>query len=222
MLDLPAIEPAQPIRDVVYETLKDAILSGSFDGSEHLVESELAAQLRVSRTPVREAMRRLESEGILEARPKQGLVVKQHTHEEIKEIYLIREALESLAAAHAVKNATDEDIVLLESLVQQMEDVSDNPEDVFEVHRRFSEALNKASRMPTLVGIIESLREQISRFRRVSLRSEERKAKARQDHRQLLEALKERDEAKIVALTHAHVRGALDAFFGSNAGSPGR
>ena len=77
MPDSLAIGPVLSIRDVVYEKLKDAILSGSFDGNERLVESDLAARLHVSRTPVREALRRLESEGILEALPKQGLVVKR-------------------------------------------------------------------------------------------------------------------------------------------------
>lgn len=218
MPDSLAIEPVPSIRDVVYEKLKDAILSGSFDSGEHLVESELAARLQVSRTPVREALRRLESEGILEARHRQGLVVKSHSPDQIREIYLIREALEGLAASFAVRNATDEDIADLEELVRDMEAVADDPnalaEEIFEAHRRFSEALNRSSHMPTLVGIIESLRGQISRFRRVSLRGEERKAQARIEHRQLLEALKKRDEEAIVALTRKHIRGALDAYFG--------
>lgn len=222
MQDLPAIVPAQPIRDAVYEKLKDAILSGSFDNGARLVESDLAAQLQVSRTPVREALRRLESEGILEARLKQGLVVKEYTPDEIREIYLIREALESLAAAHAVRNASEEDIAQLEMITREMLEVADDPKEVFEIHRRFSETLNRASHMPTLVGIIESLRDQISRFRRVSLRSEERKEQARAEHFLLLEALKERDEEKIVTLTRSHIRGALDAFFDTKTGKEGR
>ncbi len=222
MPDSLAIGPVLPIRDVVYEKLKEAILSGSFDSGEHLVESDLAARLRVSRTPVREALRRLESEGILEARLRQGLVVKQHTPDQIREIYLIREALESLAAAYAARNATQEDLAELERLVVEMEAVADDPAsrpaEIFEAHRRFSEALNRSSHMPTLVGMIESLRGQVSRFRRVSLRGAERQAQARQEHRQLLEALKKRDEEAIVELTRKHVRGALDAYFGTVAG----
>lgn len=219
MNDLQAIAPVQPIREVVYEQLKTAVLSGTFAQGERLVEHDIATRLQVSRTPVREALKRLESEGFLEALPKQGLVVKEHSDDEIREIYLIREALESLAAGYAARNATKSDLRNLEMLVAEMDRVNANPganaEDIFEAHRRFSEAYNRASHMPTLVHMIESLREQVARLRRVSLSGSKRKVEAQREHHELLDAIVARKSELAVELARNHVRKALEAYFES-------
>lgn len=224
MRKLQAITPVQSIRDAVYDQLKDAILSGSFDKGERLVEQDLASRLQVSRTPVREALRRLETEGILEALPRQGLIVKEYTDDEIREIYLIREALESLAADYAARNADKRDIAFLEQTVREMiafgEDPNADLQDAMDVHRRFSEAYNRASHMPTLVNMIESIKEQVARFRRVSLSGSKRRHQAQEEHKQLLEALKAKDPELAVTLTRKHLRGALEAYFESKKGVP--
>lgn len=214
---LHAIKPIQPIREAVYEQLKMAILSGTFDVNERLLEHHIANKMNVSRTPVREALRRLESEGLLEALPKQGLVVKEYSDDDIREIYMIREALECLAAEFAAIKATDEDIVLLEKLVEEMERLSDEADslEALEVHRHFSEAYNRASHMPTLVQLIESLKIQVARFRHVSLSGSQRRGSAYLEHKELLEALKARDPERASALTHIHIRNALTAYFNS-------
>lgn len=217
MDELRVIEPAQPIREVVYQQLKDAVMAGVFKAGERLLEHDIAERLQVSRTPVREALRRLESEGLLEALPKQGLVVKSYTDDEIREIYMIREALECLAAEFASINATEEEIVMLEKYVEEMDKLDDDAsaEEAMGAHRRFSEAYNRASHMPTLVRLIESLKEQVTRFRGVSLSGAERRFTAREEHRELLDALKQRDPERASALTHIHIRGALTAYFNS-------
>ncbi len=217
MRDLHAVAPVQSIREVVYEQLKRAVLSGAFDDGGRLVEHDLAKRLQVSRTPVREALKRLESEGHLVALPRQGLVAKRYSDEEIRETYMIRMALESLAAEYAAINATDEDIAELEVLADEMErigaDPNATPEERFDAHRNFSEAFNRASRMPTLVRLIESLREQISRFRRVSLRGKARREAAQREHRALLDAIRRRDPALAVERTREHIQHALEAYF---------
>ena len=216
---LSAVPPVRSIREAVYEQLKQAVLSGAFDDGERLVEHDLAERLSVSRTPVREALKRLESEGLLTALPRQGLVAKKYTNEEIREIYMIRIALESLAAEYAAMNATDEDIAELEVLADEMERVATDPqaadEAYFEAHRSFSEAFNRASRMPTLVRLIESLREQLSRFRRVSLRGKARRDAAQQEHRELLEAIRRKDPELAIERTRQHIENALKAYFES-------
>ena len=217
--DLRAVAPIQSIREVVYEQLKQAVLSGAFDGGERLVEHDLAKRLHVSRTPVREALKRLESEGLLQALPRQGLVARQYSDEEIREIYMIRIALESLAAECAARNATDEDIAALEVFADEMERVSSDPEASdamrFEAHRVFSEAFIRASRMPTLVRLIESLREQLSRFRQVSLRGKVRQEMALQEHRKLLDAIRQKNPELAVHRTQIHIEHALEAYFES-------
>ena len=218
MSDLQAITPVKSIREVVYDKIKSAILDGAFGRGERLVEHDIAEKLQVSRTPVREALKRLESEGILQALPRQGLIVKMHTEEEIREIYMIREALESLAAEQAAINATDGDVALLEELVWAMGklDAPDrDPNEAMDVHRKFSESYNRASHMPTLVHIIESLKEQIAPLRRVSLSKRKRRVSAHAEHEALLKALKERKPDLAAELTRTHIRNALEAYFDS-------
>ena len=219
MSELQAVVPGQSIREIVYDKLKGAIMRGEFAHGERLVEHVIASQLQVSRTPVREALKRLESEGLLTATPRQGLIVKGYSTNEIREIYMIREALESLAASCATKNATEQDIRELEHLIQEMdrcgEDPDATPEEKFEAHRHFSEAFNQASHMPTLVHMIESLREQVSRFRRGSLSGKERMCKAREEHRLLLEAVRNRDPERAAKVALVHIQGALEAYLKS-------
>lgn len=215
MSELQAIVPIQPIREAAYEQIRKAVLSGAYSNGERLLEHDLAAKLRVSRTPVREALRRLESEGLLVALPKHGLVVKNYSDEDIREIYMIREALECLAAEFAAINATQKDIDMLERLVAEMDELDDvsEAERSFSVHQSFSEAYNRASHMPKLISLIESLKAQMACFRNVSLSGVERRRLAREEHRALLKALKERDSKRASELTRAHIRHALTAYF---------
>lgn len=212
---LKAIQPIQSIRETVYRQLKRAILIGDFTAGERLLEHDIAERLQVSRTPVREALKRLEAEGLLEALPKQGLGVKQYSDDDIREIYMIREALECLAAEFAAINATEEDIARLDTLVETMDrlDADADTMEVMEVHRNFSDTYNRASHMPTLVRLIESLKEQITHFRSVSLSGRARRTDTREEHKELLEALKQRNPERASALTHQHIRNALTAYF---------
>ena len=223
MSKLRAITPIQPIREAVYEQLKNAVLTGAYEVGERLLERDLAERLQVSRTPVREALRRLESEGLLEALPRQGLIVKEYSDDDIREIYMIREALECLAAEFAAIKATEGDIKLLESLVEEMDRLDDESgsEEALRVHRNFSEAYNRASHMSTLVRLIESLKDQVARFRNVSLSSSQRRKEARDEHRELLDALRRRDPKRASELTHIHIHNALMAYFNSKQESGG-
>lgn len=215
MDELQAITPIQPIREAVYEQLKKAIRSGAYKVGERLLEHDLAARLQVSRTPVREALHRLAAEGLLEAQPKQGLVVKAFSDDDVREIYIIREALESLAAEFAAINATDRDIAELEELVTKMDtlDIHKDAVEEMRVHRHFSEAYNRASHMPTLIRLTESLKDQLLSIRNVSLGSTARRRATRKEHGELLQALKLRDPKLASELTREHIQHALTAYF---------
>lgn len=217
MEKLRAIKPIQSIRETVYGQLKTAVLAGQFSSGERLLEHDIARAMQVSRTPVREALKRLEAEGLLEALPKQGLVIKEYTDDDIREIYIIRETLECLAAEFAAINATMAEIALMESYVADMDRLDENTDTsaVMDAHRCFSDAYNRASHMPTLVRLIESLKEQITRFRSVSLSGGSRRTSAREEHKGLLEALKRRNPELASALTREHVRNAFAAYFDS-------
>jgi DNA-binding GntR family transcriptional regulator len=216
---LEAIAPARSISEIVYDKLKEAIVSNVFKKGERLVELEIATKLKVSRTPVRSALQRLESVGMLEGRAGRGFFVKEFSADEIREIYLIRQALESLAAECAARNASDEDIQKIGDLIGEIEKASGDPDasqpEIFELNKSFSEAYNNASHMPTLVRMIESLKEQMTHCRQVSLKSAERKASALQEHRAMLEALKNRDAALAAERAGDHIKNAYSAYLSS-------
>ncbi len=218
-IDLQAIDPnlLTPIRNVVYESLRQAILDGSLPRGERLVESELAETLNVSRMPVREAIRKLEAEGLVEHQPRKGAVVKGFSEEEILEIYAIREAMEALAAVQAVRRATDEEIRNLEKAMDEIDRLCELGEEVgaseiFEANRVFSEAVIEACHMPRLIQVINTYKDYLERFRRVTLANPSRRELVRREHRQIFEAIRDRDEKRAEALTREHIRGALEAY----------
>jgi len=218
-IDLQAIDPnlLTPIRNVVYESLRQAILDGSLPRGERLVESELAETLNVSRMPVREAIRKLEAEGLVEHQPRKGAVVKGFSEEEILEIYAIREAMEALAAVQAVRRATDEEIRNLEKAMDEIDRLCELGEEVgaseiFEANRVFSEAVIEACHMPRLIQVINTYKDYLEQFRRVTLADPSRRELVRREHRQIFEAIRDRDEKRAEALTREHIRGALEAY----------
>lgn len=204
------------MREAAYQRLKDTILAGGFAAGGRLVEQDIAQRLRVSRTPVRDALRRLEAEGIVQALPKGGLVVREYSDAEVEEIYRIREALEGLAAEYAARNATARDLERLESLSVRLQRYAENPEaDVNETiaaHRNFSDACIEACRMPALLRMLRPLLAQIALIRSITMRSADRRAAAHQEHQELFEALKARDGLRAAELARAHARNALQEY----------
>jgi DNA-binding GntR family transcriptional regulator len=220
--DLRAIDPSllTPIRDVVYETLRQAILDGSIPPGERLVESDLAETLNVSRMPVREAIRKLEAEGLVEHQPRKGAVVTTFSEEDILEIYSIREAMEALSAVQAVRRATQEEIDRLEKAMDEIDRLCEmgngaSAAEIFEANRVFSEGVIEACHMPRLVQFINTYKEYLERFRRVTLAGPARRELVRREHRAILEAIRDRDEKRAEALTRKHIRGALEAYLKS-------
>jgi len=227
--DLQAIDPSLlvPIRNVVYDTLRQAILDGSIPPGERLVESELAETLNVSRMPVREAIRKLEAEGLLEHQPRKGVIVKGFSEEDILEIYTLREAMEALAAVQAVRRATEDEIRDLERAMNEIDRLCDlgdkaNAAEVFEANRIFSEGVIEACHMPRLIQVINTYKDYLERFRRITLAGASRREAVRREHRAILEAIRDRDEKRAEALTREHIRGALQAYLESLPGRKGR
>ncbi|MDR1516185.1 MAG: GntR family transcriptional regulator [Synergistaceae bacterium] len=217
MGSLEAITHLQSIGEVVYDKLKAAVMSDVFKRGERLVELDIATKLNVSRTPVRAALQRLEAEGLLESGAGQGFFVKEYSADDIREIYLIRQSLESLAAEYAARNATEADIESISGLIDEMESAYGNPDisqsEIFELHKKFSEAYHRASHMPTLVRLIASLNEQMTHFRRVSLNSAKRRALALDEHKGMMEAVRRREPELAAELTRVHIVNARNAYF---------
>ncbi|MBO8154041.1 GntR family transcriptional regulator [Thermovirga sp.] len=202
-----------PVRVIVYETLREAIFRRELKDGDKLIESELAEKLNVSRTPVREALRMLESEGLVERIPRKGLFVKGLSKEDIIEIYSIRQALEALAIRSVCKNITDEELKELKRLYSQMEEAYEQGDDnkLFALSQKFNEAIVAPSNMPRLLSLLATYHEYLRRLRSRSFSKSSRKVQALKEHGQILEAISERNPDKAERLVKEHLENAIKA-----------
>ena len=189
------LDSYQPLREVVCETLREAIISGVLRPGERLMEIQLAEELGVSRTPVREAIRKLELEGFVIMIPRRGTYVADLSIKDINEVFEVRSALDSLANGLAAERITEEELEQMERLLVQISACVDNGnmEKIVELDGQFHDILYRASRNDRLVGIINNLREQLTRFRTISMAYPGRLKKTIEEHTQLVEAIAARD-----------------------------
>lgn len=204
----------KPIRELIYEYIRKMIFTGELKEGERLVEKDLAEKLKVSRTPVREALRKLETEGLVVHLPRKGVVVKGFSKEDVIEIYSIRKALEALAITFTVKNITQSEIEKLKKLNEKMKKAAekDDTEKLFELLREFNKVLIESCRMPRLINLISTYREYLERFRAVTMSQKERKLSALKEHDEIIDAIINRDEKRAQELVQDHLQRALEAF----------
>ncbi|WP_300526466.1 GntR family transcriptional regulator [Aminiphilus sp.] len=214
MLDTFDPGSVKPIRDMIYDRLREAVFNGELKPGDRLVESELGDRMSVSRTPVREALRKLEMEGIVEYLPRKGVVVKGFSREDIIEIYSIRQALEVMSTLAAAERITPEELAFLRACLDSAERhmaCGDN-EAVFKDHQEFTDALIASSKMPRLIQLIGTYREYLHRFRRITLGKKPRQTDVLVQHRAILDAVAEKNLAAVEHLVKAHLQTALDAY----------
>lgn len=197
-----------------YEFLRSKILSGELPPQSRIKEQEVAAQLGVSRTPVREALARLESEGLIHSSPRRGAVVRQIELDEIDETYEIRAALERLVSKRACERATDSEIDEMdrELISAEKEQAEGHRSAVLEHAVQFHALLNRSSRSPRLIAMLRSLGERLRVFRNRSMYQPGRAEAAMRQHRAILEALRRRDVREMQRWVEEHAeRGRLSA-----------
>ncbi|MGL5513392.1 MAG: GntR family transcriptional regulator [Sporomusa sp.] len=189
------LDSYKPLREVVAETLREAIASGILRAGERLMEIQLAEELGVSRTPVREAIRKLELEGFVVMMPRRGTYVADLSIKDINEVFEIRTALDVLAAGLAVERITEEELEQLERLLVEIGELLEqgDVDKLVESDSQFHDVLYRASRNDRLVGIINNLREQFTRFRSISIKYPGRMQDTVNEHRRLVEAIASRD-----------------------------
>ncbi len=204
----------RPVRELVLERLREAILNRTLKPGDRIVEAELAQVFNVSRTPVREALRVLEAEGLLRRIPRKGLFVRGITREDVVEIYSIRIALESLAVSIAVERITPVEISRLAKLVDQMKKYTESKESdkLFSVCQEFNDILVRASRMPRLIKLVKVYMEYLEQFRAISMAKHERQVAALREHEEILRAVVNRNPQEAEMAVKRHLRGALEAF----------
>jgi DNA-binding GntR family transcriptional regulator len=188
----------------VYHQLREAIVTGELAPGAPLIEMNLAAQYGVSRTPVREALRRLEQDGLVE-HGKRGMQVRTRSPEEILEIYEVRITLEGAAARAAADRHTALDLLRIEQIHETMVAAStEDPERLASANRRFHEAMWSMSHNATLIDLLERLHAHLLRYRETTLSYPGRWSAVLDEHRQLIEAIKagDRDRAGRIAEEH--------------------
>ncbi len=183
------------LREKILETIREAILKGSLKPGEKVAEPELAERFGISRTPIREAFRQLESEGYLTVIPRKGAVVASLSERDVEEFYAIKSVLEGYAARMAADKLSDKDIERLEVINDRLEKLAreGDVKNFFRVHSDFHEAFIRASGNDKLLELISQLLLKFNRLRMASLSLPGRMEVSVQEHRKLLEAFKARD-----------------------------
>jgi DNA-binding GntR family transcriptional regulator len=184
--------------------LKQAILSGELKAGQSLVETSLATWCQVSRTPIREALRRLEQDGLIE-RSDRGLVVRERSPQEILDIYETRIALEATAGRMAAERRTDHDVRLLRRLYERSNEIaSDNIAGIVEANRQFHRTVWNASHNDSLLDLLERLNLHLARYPETTLAAPGRWQNACHQHGLLVDAIEKRDSegAYKIALEH--------------------
>lgn len=189
----------------VAERLRRAILRGDFKPGQKLDQNEIAELFSVSRSPVREALRTLAAEGLVEVYPHRGAVVSELSMDEFEEISLIRVALEGMAARLAVPHITDERLAALHAILEELNETTDSDQWV-ELNRRFHHTIYRAVNRPRLLSLIQNLRNTMAPYIRQYITSADHLEAARIGHQRILAACVNRDAKLAQKETEDHLR----------------
>ncbi len=201
------IETPPLIRGQIYEKIKREILLGNVSPGSRVLEGRLAKQLKVSRTPVREALHVLEMEGFLESFPRVGYRVRQITWEEAIEINEIRAVLEPLAASKAIENEDQTYLDALQRVLARSEAVAEQEElsSYLQYDTEFDEIIIKASGMRALLDIWATLRHKLRLYRRGAQSSVDTTLRSIKGHKRIFRCLKAKDKEGVKKAIRAHL-----------------
>lgn len=207
----------RPMREIVFEKIKGAIYEGRLKKEDRLVESTIAENLGVSRTPVREALRQLESEGLVKNYPRRGAVVQGISIEDAVEIYDLREVLEGLMARKTCENISDGEIRELRKILLRMRDSIDGKdfEYYLDLHRDYNQLLMNNCKSQRLISMINNIHEYLASLRGITLTTKDRREEAYHEHVGIVEALEQRDAQRVEVLARDHAVNAKKAFLDS-------
>lgn len=195
-----------PLRDVVFKTLRDAILKGDLKPGERLMEVSLAQKLGVSRTPIREAIRKLELEGLVKMTPRKGAEVAQITLKDLTDVLEVRRHLEELAVELSCKKATKEDLEELRRCHEEFKRTieTDDLTEMAVADVTLHDVIYKTTGNKRLIQILNNLREQMYRYRLEYIKDEHKRKVLVNEHKMLLDAISERnvDAAKQAIKQH--------------------
>ena len=187
-----------------YSLILEAIDVGVYKPGDRLVESELAERFGVSRTPIREALQRLETQSLLE-RDGRSLIVASLDHNQMAELYIVRRELEGLAARLAAKHATEEEIRVLQEMVATDDELVNDPPALSRANRRFHEQIHLASHNRYLVQQLDLVHRTMALMATTSLAAEGRGELAQSEHKNIVQAIANRDENAAARALQDHI-----------------
>ncbi|WNW10004.1 GntR family transcriptional regulator [Pseudomonas sp. DTU_2021_1001937_2_SI_NGA_ILE_001] len=201
--------PPVTAEEEAYNFLLGAICSGRYRKGDRLVAEEIASEIGTSRMPVREAFRRLDAQGLVTLRPNRGAVVSGLDIEQMSEVFEMRSALEGLAIRVATPKLTERHLTLLERLLDDMDNCGDDAAQWVMRHRIFHEYLCSLSERPRLLKQIVALYSLIEAPMRLWLEHGEKPLSGREEHQQIIDALRSGDPALAERVIHEHIEGTL-------------
>ncbi len=196
--------PLRTRQEVIIDRLRGAILRGEFKPGQKLDQNEIADMLKVSRSPIREALRTLAAEGLVDVIPHRGAVVAELSTAELEEIIALRGILEGMAARLAVPKMDVEKIKALEAALKELNQTTDLDQWIA-LNQRFHHIIYQAANRPRLVALIENLRNTVTPYMRQYIASSEHIKGAAASHRLIFEACLKRDPALAEQETQKHV-----------------
>jgi DNA-binding GntR family transcriptional regulator len=207
------------LTQIIVETLRERVLDGFYEPGQRLNIADLATQFSVSPVPVREALRNLETEGLVQFRLNRGVVVRELSASEVRELYLLRTPLEVLAATEATRGVSPKSIALLRGLLKSMKEAHGTPE-WHGLHNEFHHEFCMLSDLPRLVQLVEVLRGQMRPYSKLYLSNPTHLKQADAEHEEMVDLLESGEIAKLRDLIKRHLgrpaRMALDALGASD------
>lgn len=202
-----------PLRDVVFQTLREAILKGDLRPGERLMELQLASKLGVSRTPIREAIRMLEQEGLAVTIPRKGAEVARMTEKNMEDVLQIREALDELAVQVACDKMTDQQLENLTLAMKNFENAiqAGDLKKAAAYDVEFHDIIYESTDNPKLVTLLNNLREQIYRYRVEYLKEKDNYPMLIKEHETIVTALKEKNKERVSDAMRCHIRNQAEA-----------
>lgn len=193
------------LAEYVYQEIVKAIRDGRYHPGERIREADFTKRLEVSRTPVREAFRRLQSEGRLTVEPQRGAVVAELNPQEVAELYALRQHLEGIAASFAAQHASEMEIVNMERILEKGRNSSDARE-LNQINWELHHAIYNAAHNRFLIKAFESISDSMALLRGVKYIPQDRPNALHEEHRHIVDAIKKRDAKAADAAAQAHIR----------------
>ncbi len=205
------LQRSKSLHEQTYQALRASILSGELAPGDRLVETHLAQKLQVSRTPIREALRQLQREGLVTAETNGGLRVTTISETDVAQLYDCRLALEQLAVKEACKSATEQQLTLLEDCVIQAERLKHDPalkvndNQLLDLDYQFHHLIAKSSGNQRLVTLLDQMFDAMTLLRLQTLRRNPKVLEIRLEHRQIYDAIAKRDADTAIQMIEAHL-----------------